>query len=126
MDNPEVLSVAAAAARRHMEIVFVLMWWLQRMGAASVLATHATKRSHRPFELSLNSWHSADDSKGLARINLHNVLPAALLHRFVCVGVCVWQRKLVSTRSEYSPSVCMCIKHHTEASAALIIPCEYK
>lgn len=66
MKKLELLSVAAV--HRHMEIVFVFMWWLQRMGAASVLATHATKRSHRPFELSLNSWHSADDSKGLAGI----------------------------------------------------------
>lgn len=49
-------------------------------GDASALAAHATQRSHRAHELSLDSWHSADDSKSLAGINLRHGRP---LHHFI-------------------------------------------
>lgn len=117
-------------AGRQWEIVFVSMWRMQLMGAGSVLATHTTQRSHRPFELSLNSWHSADDSKGLAGINLHHV---CLLHRFIDLyaWVCACGRES-SFLPALSVSLCacvcvfMCIKYHTEGSANLIFPCDYK
>lgn len=88
--------------------VFVCTRRLRRVGSVNVLATHTTNRSHRPRkllpgQLALSWWQ-----RRLSRNQSPPCLPAAPLHRFVGVGVCVrvWQRKPVSARPE---RVFMCV-----------------
>ena len=80
---------------------------------------HHEPEPQAPASFSLDSWHSADDSGGLAGINLHHV---CLLHHFidlwawVCVYVC-------GRESLFLPdlSVFLCV-YHAEGSADLIFP----
>lgn len=92
------------------------------------LPTHATKQSHRPCKLSLDSWHSADDSRGLAGINLHRV---CLLHHFI--DLWPWVHTCAAEKACFCQTwVCiyLCVRVHKvpmlRVQQILIFPCDYK
>lgn len=107
--------------------VFLCTLKLRPAGHRVFLATHTTKRSHRPREplpgqLALSWWQ-----RRLSRNQSEPCLPAAPFHRFM--DACVYVRGgkslfLPDPSLPWFACVCvrMCMKHHAEGSADLIFP----
>lgn len=112
---------------RQWEVCFCVHGSWGRQGHRVFLATHTTKRSHRPREplpgqLALSWWQ-----RRLRRNQSEPCLPAAPFHRFM--DACVYVRGgkslfLPDPSLPWFACICvrMCMKHHAEGPADLIFP----
>lgn len=110
--------------------VFLCTWKLRPAGHRVFLATHTTKRSHRPREplpgqLALSWWQ-----RRLSRNQSEPCLPAAPFHRFMDACVRAWWKKPVPARPEFA-LICMRLCAHVHEApcrrfSRFNLPTDYK